>query len=59
MPIHHRSPWNNLLYKKYAQKQLSALEKLEEKSLKDIPNKKQQLKDKENKKKEFEEYKSS
>ena len=26
LPIHHRSPWNNNLYKKYAQKQLSVLE---------------------------------
>lgn len=26
LPIHHRSPWNNELYRKYAAKQMSVLE---------------------------------
>ena len=32
LPIHHRSPWNNELYKKYAAKQMSVLEQLETKN---------------------------
>ena len=29
LPIHHRSPWNNLLFKKYAAKQMAVLEQLD------------------------------
>ena len=29
LPIHHRSPWNNELFNKYAAKQMSVLEQLD------------------------------